>query len=38
MHVDARGLGWAAFQRETLMQRLADMPWQEEPWKSRYRN
>ena len=36
MHVDARGLGWAAFQRETLMQRLADMPWQEEPWKSRY--
>ena len=36
LHVDARGLGWAAFQRETLMQRLADMPWQEEPWKSRY--
>jgi hypothetical protein len=36
VHVDARGLGWAAFQRETLMQRLADMPWQEEPWKSRY--
>jgi hypothetical protein len=36
VHVDARGLGWAAFQRSTLMQRLADMPWQEEPWKSRY--
>ena len=36
VHVDARGLGWAAFQRESLMKRLADVPWQEEPWKSRY--
>jgi hypothetical protein len=36
VYVDARGLGWAAFQRETLMKRLADVPWQEEPWKSRY--
>jgi hypothetical protein len=36
LHIDARGLGWAAYHRETLMQRLADMPWQEEPWKSRY--
>jgi hypothetical protein len=36
VHVDARGLGWAASTRETLMKRLADLPWREEPWKSRY--
>jgi hypothetical protein len=36
VYVDARGLGWAAFQRETLMKRLADVPWKDEPWKSRY--
>jgi hypothetical protein len=36
VHVDARGLGWAAPIRETLMKRLADVPWKEEPWKSRY--
>ena len=26
----------AAYHRETLIKRLADVPWQEEPWKSRY--
>ena len=36
IHVDARGLGWAANGKDTLVERLKSMPYQEEPWKSRF--
>jgi hypothetical protein len=33
---DARGLGWAAKSRPTMMERLNAVPYQSEPWRSRY--
>lgn len=36
VHVDARALGWAAAGVELLKKRLAEMPYQGEPWKTRY--
>jgi len=36
VHVDARALGWAAAGVKLLEQRLAEMPYRNEPWKSRY--
>lgn len=36
MHSDARGLGWAARSKPTMMERLLAVPYQEEPWRSRY--
>jgi hypothetical protein len=36
VHVDARALGWASAGVELLKKRLKEMPYQEEPWKSRY--
>jgi len=36
VHVDARALGWAAPGVELLKKRLAEMPYQQEPWRSRF--
>ncbi len=36
LHVDARALGWAAYAMDTLKDRLRDVPYEEEPWRSRY--
>lgn len=36
MHSDARGLGWAARSKPTMMERLLAVPYQEEPWRTRY--
>lgn len=36
VHVDARGLGWQASSEERLTRELKLMPYQSEPWKSRY--
>lgn len=36
VHVDARMLGWAAGHKETMKERLAAVPFREEPWRSRY--
>jgi len=36
VHVDARALGWAAGGVENLKTRLAEMPCQEEPWRTRF--
>jgi Right handed beta helix region len=36
VHLDARGLGWASRMDGTMRQRLEAMPYQEEPWRSRY--
>jgi parallel beta-helix repeat protein len=40
IHFDARGLGWARFwfdgRDSTLFDRLGAMPYQQEPWRSRY--
>jgi hypothetical protein len=36
VHVDARALGWAAAGVQLLRQRLLEMPYQEEPWRSRF--
>ncbi|MBS1700954.1 MAG: right-handed parallel beta-helix repeat-containing protein [Armatimonadetes bacterium] len=33
---DARGLGWAAKSEPTMMERLKAVPYEREPWKSRY--
>ncbi len=38
VHVDARGLGWAASIFDLLKQRLESVPYKSEPWKSRYPN
>jgi hypothetical protein len=35
-HVDSRGLGWAAFERDTLAKTLAAVPYQGPLWASRY--
>ena len=36
VHVDARALGWAAAGVQLLRQRLLEMPYLEEPWRSRF--
>lgn len=36
IHVDARALGWASAGVETLRQRLQEVPYTEEPWRSRF--
>lgn len=36
VHLDARGLGWAGRLEPTMRERLEAMPYQEEPWRSRY--
>lgn len=36
VHVDSRGLGWQQGGVTTLTNRLQEMPYQEEPWRSRY--
>jgi hypothetical protein len=36
VHIDARALGWAAAGVETLKKRLKEMPYEKEPWRSRY--
>lgn len=36
IHVDARGLGWAAGAYDTLVNRLKAMPYDKEPWRSRF--
>jgi hypothetical protein len=36
LHIDARGLGWRAYGREELTKKLEEMPYREEPWRSRY--
>jgi hypothetical protein len=36
IHVDARGLGWAKGGVASLLRGLRDVPYREEPWRSRY--
>ncbi len=36
VHVDARGLGWAAGIEPMLRQRLAEIPYDKPPWSERY--
>jgi hypothetical protein len=36
IHIDARALGWAAAGVETLRKRLREMPYDQEPWRSRF--
>jgi hypothetical protein len=36
VHVDARGLGWQKDGVASLITRLKEVPYQEEPWRSRY--
>ena len=36
LHVDARGLGWRAYGKPGLTQKLEAQPYRTEPWKSRY--
>ncbi len=36
LHVDARGIGWAASSKETLLKRLRGMPYQSALWRERY--
>ena len=36
IHLDARGLGWAARTFDTLKERLEAVPYQQEPWASRF--
>jgi hypothetical protein len=36
VHVDARMMGWAAASVPIMKQRLEDVPYKEEPWRSRY--
>ncbi|MBM3498818.1 MAG: hypothetical protein FJX74_09115 [Armatimonadetes bacterium] len=36
VHVDARALGWASAGVVNLEARLAEMPYQEEPWRTRF--
>ena len=36
LHVDARMMGWASASVPIMKQRLEEMPYQEEPWRSRY--
>ena len=36
IHVDARGLGWQANGTNRLVKTVTEMPYAEEPWRSRY--
>jgi hypothetical protein len=36
LHIDARALGWASAGVVNLVTRLKEVPYQEEPWRSRY--
>jgi catechol 2,3-dioxygenase-like lactoylglutathione lyase family enzyme len=36
LHFDARGLGWAARMRGTLIERLEAVPYREDPWRARF--
>ena len=36
LHVDARMMGWASASVPTMKKRLEAVPYQEEPWRSRY--
>lgn len=36
LHVDARMMGWASASVPIMKQRLEDVPYKEEPWRSRY--
>ncbi|MCE5241177.1 right-handed parallel beta-helix repeat-containing protein [bacterium] len=36
IHVDARALGWASGSYDTLVSRLKAMPYETEPWRTRY--
>jgi parallel beta helix pectate lyase-like protein len=36
VHMDARGLGWAADNQDIMLKRLQAVPYQGEPWRSRY--
>ncbi len=36
IHVDARGLGWAKGIEQMCRQRLAEVPYQQPPWSTRY--
>jgi len=36
LHIDARGLGWQADSTNRLTKTVTDMPYNEEPWLSRY--
>ena len=36
LHIDARGLGWQAHSTNQLEKTVTDMPYNEEPWRSRY--
>ena len=36
LHIDARGLGWQAQSTNQLVKTVTDMPYNEEPWRSRY--
>lgn len=36
IHVDARGLGWQSDTTNRLMKTVQDMPYGEDPWKTRY--
>jgi hypothetical protein len=36
VHIDARGMGWAASGKDGLVGKLKAMPFESDPWKSRY--
>ncbi|MBP8950838.1 MAG: right-handed parallel beta-helix repeat-containing protein [Armatimonadetes bacterium] len=36
LHVDARMMGWASGSIETMRKRLEEVPYTEEPWRSKY--
>lgn len=36
VNVDARGLGWRAYGKDDLTKKLEEMPYKEDPWRSRY--
>jgi hypothetical protein len=36
VNVDARGLGWRAYGKAELTKKLEEVPYREEPWRSRY--
>jgi hypothetical protein len=36
LHVDARMMGWASASVPIMKERLEEMPYEEEPWRSRY--
>ncbi|MCC6444492.1 MAG: right-handed parallel beta-helix repeat-containing protein [Armatimonadetes bacterium] len=36
LHIDSRALGWAAPAMPTMKERLEEVPYREEPWRSRF--